>query len=132
SGSCGDDSRAPTIGAESPNRKLPGSASRGYEFRRTIGDEHVGEFCQCSLRASSLPHNVFGGCIQGCDARAEVWTRRAQERLVVACVLVTDQDGSVERDTRTFGTMTADLQKLAEWLDGFGVTHRGHGVEIYP
>jgi transposase len=41
----------------------------------------------------------------------------------VACVLVTHTDGSLERHTRTFGTMTADLQKLAEWLDGFGVTH---------
>src|SRR4051794_16644085 len=45
------------------------------------------------------------------------------KKSVVACVLVTDKDGSVERHTRTFGTMTADLQKLAEWLDGFEVTH---------
>jgi transposase len=45
------------------------------------------------------------------------------KKSVVACVLVTQTDGSVERHTRTFGTMTADLQKLAEWLDNFGVTH---------
>jgi transposase len=45
------------------------------------------------------------------------------KKSVVGCVMITQPDGSVERQTRTFGTMTADLLKLAEWLDGFGVTH---------
>ena len=45
------------------------------------------------------------------------------KKSVVACVLVTDKDGSVERHTRTFGTMTADPEKLAEWVGGFGVTN---------
>jgi transposase len=30
------------------------------------------------------------------------------KRTVVACVLVTQPDGQVQRDVRTFGTMTAD------------------------
>jgi hypothetical protein len=38
------------------------------------------------------------------------------KRTVVACILVTHTDGSVERDVRTFGTMTADLLALSDWL----------------
>jgi transposase len=44
------------------------------------------------------------------------------KKTVVGCVMITQPDGSVERQTCTFGTMTADLLKLADWLDGFGVT----------
>jgi len=39
------------------------------------------------------------------------------KKSVVACVLITKSDGSVERQTQTFGTMTADLLKLVDWLD---------------
>ncbi len=45
------------------------------------------------------------------------------KRTVVACVLLTDAAGRVERATRTFATMTADLLALADWLDGYAVTH---------
>jgi transposase len=31
---------------------------------------------------------------------------------VVACVIVTDETGAVKKETRTFGTMTGDLQGL--------------------
>jgi hypothetical protein len=34
------------------------------------------------------------------------------KRSVVACVLLTQPDGSVRREVRTFGTMTADLLAL--------------------
>jgi transposase len=37
---------------------------------------------------------------------------------VVACVI-----GPTGRETRTFGTMTDDLECLAEWLAQQGVTH---------
>ena len=42
---------------------------------------------------------------------------------VVACVMLTAASGSVSRETRTFGTMTADLLALGDWLKGHGVTH---------
>ncbi len=39
-----------------------------------------------------------------------------QKKTVVACVLITAEDGTVQREVRTFGTMTADLLALSEWL----------------
>lgn len=41
---------------------------------------------------------------------------------VVACVRV-EADGSVRRDTRTFGTMTIDLLGLQQWLVDEEITH---------
>jgi transposase len=38
------------------------------------------------------------------------------ERTVVACVLVTQPDGTARRAVRTFGTMTVDLAALSDWL----------------
>jgi transposase len=42
---------------------------------------------------------------------------------VVACVRRADARGKVRTQTRTFGTMTAHLLDLADWLAGQGVTH---------
>jgi transposase len=44
------------------------------------------------------------------------------KRTVVACVLLTQEDGTVRKQVRTFGTMTPDLLALADWLAGLGVT----------
>jgi len=38
------------------------------------------------------------------------------KRTVVACVLLSQADGTVEREARTFATMTAELLALADWL----------------
>lgn len=35
---------------------------------------------------------------------------------VVACVIVTNEEGAVKKETRTYGTMTGDLQALGAWL----------------
>jgi transposase len=43
------------------------------------------------------------------------------KKTVVACLLTTQADGGVRRQVRTFGTMTADLLALRDWLDGAGV-----------
>src|SRR5207244_8723511 len=45
------------------------------------------------------------------------------KKTVVACALLTQADGSVERQVRTFGTMTADLLALTDWLSSLGVSH---------
>jgi transposase len=42
---------------------------------------------------------------------------------VVACVLLTQPDGTVERHVRTFGTMTADLLALDDWLEQWQISH---------
>ncbi len=43
------------------------------------------------------------------------------KKTVVACVLVTKQDGQVQQEVRTFGTTTGEILALAEWLKSHGV-----------
>jgi transposase len=46
------------------------------------------------------------------------------KKLVVACVRILDsKDGTVQSTLRKFGTMTADLMELREWLAELKVTH---------
>jgi transposase len=45
------------------------------------------------------------------------------KQTVVACVMVTDATGRLHKETRTFATLTEDLEVLAEWLATQGVTH---------
>jgi transposase len=42
---------------------------------------------------------------------------------VVACVIVPDAHGASVKETRTFNTMTGDLQALGRWLRAQGCTH---------
>jgi transposase len=45
------------------------------------------------------------------------------KKTVVACVLMPDGQGGWCQETRTFGTMTAELLALADWLLACGCTH---------
>src|SRR5215213_4180257 len=45
------------------------------------------------------------------------------KKFVVACVLRTAPDGSVQKETRTFSTMTGELLALGDWLRAEGCTH---------
>ena len=45
------------------------------------------------------------------------------KKTVVACVLTPGIGGRPRREVRAFGTMTNDLEQLAEWLASEGVTH---------
>jgi transposase len=45
------------------------------------------------------------------------------KRSVTACRVTPGAGGRPDREIRTFGTMTADLLALADWLDAGGVTH---------
>ena len=45
------------------------------------------------------------------------------KKTVVACLLVPDATGGRQKQTRTFGTMTAELLALADWLAQAGCTH---------
>jgi transposase len=45
------------------------------------------------------------------------------KQTVVACVVVPGAGKQVQKEIRTFSTMTADLLELADWLTSQGVTH---------
>lgn len=45
------------------------------------------------------------------------------KKFVVACVLITTPDGQVQKEVRTFSTMTQDLLALLDWLQAAGCTH---------
>ena len=45
------------------------------------------------------------------------------KRTVVASIIVPDEKNGLQKETRTFGTMTCDLLALSDWLMGYGVTH---------
>ena len=45
------------------------------------------------------------------------------KKVVVAAIIVLDALGKLYRETRSFGTMTADLLELSDWLLSWGVTH---------
>lgn len=57
------------------------------------------------------------------------------KKTVVACILLTSPEGKVQKQIRTFSTMTVDLLALADWLETFGVTHialESTGVYWHP
>ena len=45
------------------------------------------------------------------------------KKTVVACVMTPDAQGKLQKDIRTFGTMTADLLTLLDWLQAHAITH---------
>jgi len=45
------------------------------------------------------------------------------KKTVVACLLTPGPDGATTKVIRTFGTMTAELMELADWLTAEGCTH---------
>src|SRR5262252_8267249 len=57
---------------------------------------------------------VMFACCAGLDVH---------KKTVVACVMVSSDDGQVQKHAQTFGTMTPDLLALGDWLKGLGVTH---------
>ena len=51
----------------------------------------------------------WNGCSSGKDCRL--------------CTSLTDKDGQIESETRTFGTMTKNLFELLKWLETKSVSH---------
>ncbi len=45
------------------------------------------------------------------------------KKTVVAAVIVPDGQGGLQKEVRTFGTMTKDLLGLSDWMLSFGITH---------
>jgi transposase len=51
------------------------------------------------------------------------WGLDVHKMTVAACVVVPGPGGVPGKEVQTFGTMTADLLLLADWLGRSGVTH---------
>jgi len=64
--------------------------------------------------ASKEPIQVVHACCCGLDVH---------KRQVQACVLRTTAAGQVEQHQRSFGTVSADLLALGDWLASLGCTH---------
>lgn len=45
------------------------------------------------------------------------------QETIVVCALNTDDDGNVQSETQTFGTLTRNLFELLQWLESKSVTH---------
>ncbi len=45
------------------------------------------------------------------------------KKFVVACLVHTHEDGSVQRESRTFSTMTQELLALGDWWHANSCTH---------
>jgi transposase len=45
------------------------------------------------------------------------------KKSVVACLIAPGPTGAPRKQVRTFGTMTADVLALGDWLTAEGVTH---------
>ena len=45
------------------------------------------------------------------------------KKMVVACLITPDATGTPTKQTRTYGTMTADLLEMMDWLTDAGCTH---------
>ncbi len=43
------------------------------------------------------------------------------KKTVVTTIMITQADGNVQEQTRTFLTMTADLLALDDWLSSYGI-----------
>ncbi len=45
------------------------------------------------------------------------------KKTVVACVMISQPEGGVQKHTATFGTMTPDILALSDWLKSHQITH---------
>ena len=48
---------------------------------------------------------------------------RLHKQTGVACAITPGAKGRFQKEIRTFGTMTAELLALGDWLEEYGVTH---------
>jgi transposase len=55
---------------------------------------------------------ILHACCAGLDVH---------KKTVVACIRKVGPDGAVSSQVRTFGTMTAELLALSDWLEAEGV-----------
>jgi transposase len=90
-----------------------------------VGGEHAEETCRrpCPSPVPSATPSSSGR--RRGTARPVGHARCAgldvHQRSVVACALLTGEEGSTRREVRPFGAMTGDLVALNDWLNGLGI-----------
>jgi len=53
------------------------------------------------------------------------------KKTVVACVMITSPNGRVQKSVRTFGTTTADILDLRDWIDNQQISHLALEGNVY-
>lgn len=81
---------------------------------RRLKSLHTGHPLDDSHGKGDRRMEAIFGCCCGLDVH---------KRMVTACHRVQGIDGKVHKEIQTFGTMTADLLVLHDWLVSRGVTH---------
>src|SRR5215208_6735822 len=113
------DTRAPsrpTVGPGCPEAPLVVAPHQG---------QHAGEYLRTAdTQPAALSKQVL---VEGRLAMQVLYPRccgvDVAKKLVVACLLTTAENGRVQKEMRTFGTMTRDLLALRDWLLAAGCTH---------
>jgi hypothetical protein len=91
--------------------------------------EHAKEICYC-LRPSASP-TFLSVLLQSMNRKEDdmqvLYARccglDVHQKTVVACVMITQANGKVNKSIRTFATTTGALMTLAEWLASLQVSH---------
>src|SRR5579885_2538840 len=82
-------------------------------LRGKHAQENLNKGASCSAVREDAMDVVYPRCC-GLDVH---------KRNVVACLIVSSEEGQSRKEIRTFETLTDDLLKLADWLGEHGVTH---------
>jgi transposase len=82
--------------------------------------KHVG---QILITWVSTPTAIFGEEVPMDVIYSHCAGLDVHKKTVVPCAVTPGPDGSAHQEIETFGTMTADLLALSDWLQARGVTH---------
>jgi transposase len=111
------DDRSSVLGAASPTPKLtkvrPGAKSVAVPGGMSTWGKVV-SMPHPAVAIVSRVHRKEDTTMQVVHARC--CGLDVHKKSVVACALLTQADGTVQREVRTFSTMTADLLALSDWL----------------
>jgi transposase len=88
---------------------------------RIVAIEHVEQSREQDASAGAGAYRRGGAAMERVIERA--CGLDVHKKTVVACVRVPGRTSAREQHVRTFGTTTAELLALREWLGGYGVTH---------
>ena len=89
--------------------------TRKREGRMAVFSLLVAPLVAASSKGESQMEAIIERCC-GLDVHKDV---------VVACVLIGPADGKARKEIRTYGTTTAQLEQLRDWLHQVGCTHVG-------
>jgi hypothetical protein len=90
-------------------------------------EEHVKEICLLISTPSSFFLQVISMFARKGDSMELLYEHccglDVHKNTVVACVMITPPKGRMKKSVRTFGTTTADILALRDWVDAQQVSH---------